>query len=86
LGLGFHTGGFIVAFGHGHPLVNVMTIFAMRYLGLRIDKPASVTLKMANKQVVRPEGMINNVVITIMRVSTIVDFHVVLEIPTKFEK
>jgi hypothetical protein len=59
--------------------VNVMTIPAMRYLGLKIDKPASVTLKMANKRVVRPEGVISNVVITIMKVSTIVDFHVVLE-------
>ncbi len=59
--------------------VNVMTIPAMRYLGLKIDRPALVTLKMANKRVVRPEGVISNVVITIMKVSTIVDFHVVLE-------
>jgi hypothetical protein len=29
--------------------VNVMTIPAMRYLGLKIDRPALVTLKMANK-------------------------------------
>jgi hypothetical protein len=29
--------------------VNMMTIIAMRYLGLKIDKLASVTLKMANK-------------------------------------
>jgi hypothetical protein len=46
---------------------------------LKIDKLASVTLKMANKRVIRPEGIISNVVITVMRVSTIVDFHVVLE-------
>ncbi|KAH8936714.1 hypothetical protein BDL97_17G098800 [Sphagnum fallax] len=59
--------------------VNVMTIPAMRYLGLKIDRPASVTLKMANKRIVKPEGVISNVVITVMRVSTIVDFHVVLE-------
>jgi len=59
--------------------VNVMTIPIVRYLGLKIDRPASVTLKMANKQVVRPKGVINNVVITVMRVSTIVDFHVVLK-------
>jgi len=59
--------------------VNVMTILAMRYLGLKIDRPTSVTLKMANKRVVRLEGVINNVVITVMKVSTIVDFHVVLE-------
>ncbi len=59
--------------------VNVMTIPAMRYLRLKIDRPASVTLKMANKRVVRPEGVISNVVITVMRVSTIVDFHVVLK-------
>jgi hypothetical protein len=51
----------------------------MRYLGLKINKPASITLKMANKRVARPEGVISNVVITIMRVSTIMDFHVVLE-------
>jgi hypothetical protein len=29
--------------------VNVMTIHAMRYLRLKIDKPASITLKMVNK-------------------------------------
>jgi hypothetical protein len=33
---------------------------------------------MANKQVVRLEGVISNVAITVMKVSTIVDFHVVL--------
>ncbi len=59
--------------------VNVMTIPAMRYLGLKINRSASVTLKMANKRIVRPEGVISNVVIIVMRVSTIVDFHVVLE-------
>ncbi|KAH8932644.1 hypothetical protein BDL97_19G084500 [Sphagnum fallax] len=59
--------------------VNVMTIPAMRYLGLKIDRPASVTLKMANKRIVKLERVISNVVITVMRVSTIVDFHVVLE-------
>jgi len=63
----------------GGARVNVMTILTMRYLGLKIDRPASITLKMANKRVVRPEGVISNVVITIMRVSTIVDFYVVLE-------
>ncbi len=59
--------------------VNVMTIFAIRYLGLRFDRLASITLKMANKQVVKPEGIISSVIIIIMKVSTIVDFHVVLE-------
>jgi len=59
--------------------VNVMTILAMSYLGLKIDRPTSVTLKMANKRVVRPKGVISNVVITVMRVFTIVDFHVVLK-------
>ncbi len=59
--------------------VNVITIPVMRYLGLKIDRPASITLKMANKQVVRLEGVISNVAIIVMRVSTIVDFHVVLK-------
>jgi len=63
----------------GGARVNVMTILSMRYLGLKIDRSALVTLKMANKRVVRPEGVISNVVITVMRVSTIADFHVVLE-------
>jgi hypothetical protein len=56
----------------------VMTIHAMKYLGLKIDRPTSITLKMANKRDVRLEGVISSVIITIMRVSTIVDFHVVL--------
>jgi len=59
--------------------VNVMTIHVMRYLGLKIDRPTLITLKMANKWVIKPEGVINSVVITVMRDSTIVDFHVVLE-------
>jgi hypothetical protein len=59
--------------------VNVMTIPVMRYLGLKIDRPASITLKMANKRIVKPEGVISNVAITMMKVFTIVDFHVVLE-------
>ncbi len=33
----------------GRAGVNVMTIPAMRYLRLKIDRPASITLKMANK-------------------------------------
>jgi hypothetical protein len=63
----------------GGARVNVMTIPAMRYLGLKIDRPASVTLKISHKRIVRPEGVISHVVITIMKVFTIVDFHVVLE-------
>jgi len=63
----------------GRARVNVMIIPTMRYLGLKIDKLASVTLKMANKRIVRPEGVISNVMIIVMKVSTIVDFHVVLE-------
>ncbi len=59
--------------------VNVMTLFAMRYLRLKIDKPALVTLKRVNKQVIKLEGIINSVVIIIMKVSTIMDFHVVLK-------
>jgi hypothetical protein len=34
--------------------VNVMIIPAMKYLGLKIDRPTLVTLKMVNKRVVRP--------------------------------
>jgi hypothetical protein len=33
----------------GGARVNVMTILTVRYLGLKIDRPVSVTLKMANK-------------------------------------
>ncbi len=64
---------------NGGARVNVMTILAMRYLGLRIDRSASITLKIASKRIVRLEGVISNVLITIMRVFTIVDFHMVLK-------
>jgi hypothetical protein len=63
----------------GGARVNVMIIPVMRYLSLKIDRLALVTLKMANKRVIKPKEVISSVVITIMRVSTIVDFHVVLE-------
>ncbi len=63
----------------GRVQINVMTILAMRYLRLKIDRPTSVIFKMANICVVKLKGMINNVVIIVMRVSTIVDFHVVLK-------
>ncbi len=56
-----------------------MTIPTMGYLSLKIDRPTSITLKMVNKQVIRPKGVISNVVMIVMKVSTIVDFHVVLE-------
>jgi hypothetical protein len=62
----------------GEARVNMMTIPTMRYLGLRIDKSTSITLKMANEQVVRLE-VISNVAITIMKVSINVDFHVILK-------
>jgi len=63
----------------GKVRVNVIIIPTVRYLGLKIDRPASITLKMVNKRVVKPKEVINNVIITIMKVSTIMDFHVVLE-------
>ncbi len=59
--------------------INVMTILAMRFLRLKIDKPTSIIFKIVNKRVVKPEWIINNVVIIVMRVSTILDFHVILE-------
>jgi phosphatidylglycerophosphate synthase len=63
----------------GGARVNVMTIIAIRYLGLKFFRSTLVTLKMVNKLIVGPERVINCVVITIMRVFTIMDFHVVLE-------
>ncbi len=56
-----------------------MTIPTVKYLGLKINRSALVTLKMANKRVVRLERIMSGVVITVMRVSTIMDFYVVLE-------
>jgi hypothetical protein len=49
------------------------------YLGLKIDRPTLIILKMVNKRVIKLEGVIRSVTIIIMKVSTIVDFHVVLE-------
>jgi hypothetical protein len=56
-----------------------MTIPIIRYLGLKINNKALVTLKMTNKRVGKLERIISNVAIIIMRVSTIEDVHVVLE-------
>jgi hypothetical protein len=63
----------------GRVRLNVMTILAMKYLRFKNYRLASITLKMVNKRIIRLEGVISNVPIIIMRVSTIVDFHVVLE-------
>jgi hypothetical protein len=54
----------------GRAKTNVMIILVMRYLRLEIDKPTLVTLKMANKQIIKPKGVVNNVAITIMKAST----------------
>ncbi len=62
----------------GRVRINVMTIPTMRFLRLRIDKLILVT-QMANKRIFRLEKVIISVAITIMKVSTIVDFHVVLK-------
>jgi hypothetical protein len=59
--------------------VNVMTIPAMRYIGLEIKRPSSITLKLANKKIYKPQGMISNVCINFLGISTAVDFHVVLD-------
>ncbi len=59
--------------------INMMTIPIMKYLRLRIDRSTKITLKMANKQVIRPKGVSSNVKIIVMKVSTIMDFHVVLK-------
>ena len=59
--------------------MNVMTIPAMRYIGLEIERPSSITLKMSNKRICKPQGMISNVCINVLGISTAVDFHVMLE-------
>jgi hypothetical protein len=41
----------------GGAKVNVMKIPAMRYLGLKINRSTLVTLKMANKRLVKLEGV-----------------------------
>jgi hypothetical protein len=56
-----------------------MTIPTMRYLRLKINRPASITLKMFNKRVVKLERVISSVAITVMEIFAIVDFHVVLK-------
>ena len=59
--------------------VNVLTIPVMRYIGLEIERPSSITLKMAYKRICKPQGMISNVCINVLGISTAVDFYVVLE-------
>jgi hypothetical protein len=52
-------------------VTNVMTILAMNYLGLKIDRSTSITLKMVDKQVIKPKQIISSVIIIVMKVSTI---------------
>ena len=59
--------------------VNVMAIPTMRYIGLGIERLSSITLKMANKRICKPQGMISDVYINVLGISMTVDFHVVLE-------
>ena len=54
-----------------------MVIPAMRYIGLEIETPSSITLKMANKRICKPQGLKSNVCIKVLEISTAVDFHVV---------
>jgi hypothetical protein len=63
---------------NGRVRINVMTIPTMRYSGLKIDRLTLVT-QMVNKRIVKLEKVIINVAITKLKVSTIVDFHVVLK-------
>ena len=63
----------------GGTSVNVMTIPTMRYLGLEIERPSLITLKMANKRICKPQGIISNVCINVLGIFMAVDFHVVLE-------
>ena len=59
--------------------VNVITIPTMRYIGIEIEKPSSITLIMVNKRTCKSQGMISNVCINVLRISVAMDFHVVLE-------
>ena len=68
--------GVLVDVGAG---VNVMTIPAIRYIGLEIEKPSSITLKMANKIICKSQCMISNVCINVLGIPTTIDFYVVLE-------
>lgn len=51
----------------------------MKYIGLEIERPSLIILKMANKIICKPQGMIFNVCINVLGISIAVDFHVVLE-------
>ena len=51
----------------------------MRYVGLKIEKPSSITQKIVNKKTNKPQGMISNVCINVIKISIAVDFHMVLE-------
>ena len=59
--------------------INVMTIPAIRYIGFEIEIHLSIILKMANKMICNTQGMISNVCINVLGISTAVNFHVVLE-------
>lgn len=58
---------------------NVIIIPTMSYIGIEIERPLFITLKIINERICKLQGMIFNVGITLLGIVTIIAFHVVLE-------
>ena len=63
----------------GETDVNVMTIPAIKYIGLEIERPSLIISKKTNKIFSKHQGMISNVYINILEIFTIVNFNAMLE-------
>ena len=59
--------------------VNVITILALKYIGPETERPSSISLKMTNKKICKPQSITSNMNINILGIFKVVEFHVVLK-------
>ena len=68
----------------GGSTVNVISEVLMETLGLRRHRKSNFTVGMANKVSVKPEGVVTNVVVSVMGVSTALDFQIMKKSQTSY--
>ncbi|KAG6557491.1 hypothetical protein Mapa_000764 [Marchantia paleacea] len=60
----------------GGSAVNAMSERLLKKLGMKLSRPSNIIVGMANKQKVRPIGVVDKVVVSVMGVQTLLSFQV----------
>ncbi|KAG6552933.1 hypothetical protein Mapa_005466 [Marchantia paleacea] len=63
----------------GGSAVNAMSERLLKKLGMKLSRPSNIIVGMANKQKVRPIGVVDKVVVSVMGVQTLLSFQVLEE-------